>query len=184
MRSRNLVVGIALAAAVFAQQAMPVLGGTAPRHVDVEVGIASSDAGKYELHIGKKAWRVENAGAAFYLTEMPVRVQLWRVRDCELLASYRANPNTLSQILVDPDTGDVTVLHPEIVDIPVEIIDTETTPRCSLPETSTTAPGSSADWMSLGLGVLMLGTTLMFSGAVHPRRRGWCARRGRASARQ
>jgi hypothetical protein len=173
MRARNLIVGITLAAAVFAPQSIPVLGGTAPRHVDVEVGIAPSDGGKYELHIGTTAWLATQGGAATYLTESPVRVQFWRVRDCELLASYRADPNTLTQIVVNPDSGDVTVLHPEIVDIPVEILDTETPPRCSLPETSTiaTAPGSSALWTSLGLGVLMLGMTLLFSG------RGWRKRR-------
>jgi hypothetical protein len=166
MRARNLIVGITLAAAVFAPQAMPVLGGTGPRHVTVEVLIAPDDAITYELHIGQKTWRVDDEGGAFYLTETPVTVQLWRVRDCELLAKYRANPGTFTQIWVDLDSGEVTVLHPDIVDIPVGIIDNETTPRCSLPQTSTIseAPGSNRDWTSLMLVALMLGTMLMFLG--------------------
>jgi hypothetical protein len=164
MRSQTLIVSIALTAAIFGQLAAPALAGTVTTNVEVDVNIAPSDAGKYELHIGRAIWLVPYEGAALYPTNSPATVEFWRVRDCHLLASFIARPYSLNEIWVDPDTGRVTVLHPEVQDIPSSVLTTETPRRCPIPDTSTMAgvPGSSADWTSLALGALMVGLAVLF----------------------
>jgi hypothetical protein len=130
----GLVLAIGGLIALLASAPTPALGsGPNPiAPIRVQIDILPDQSNRFEIQIGRQAWRIRTEGEALARATRRTTVTVWRLSDCAVMARWTARPGSIHWIRIAD--GTLTVRHNENAE-PFGWGEQPRTPTCGLPAT-------------------------------------------------